>query len=598
MTTDIYKNVNFNAGQEVRMQDLDDAQNFLASRLTDQVLERLIPNMGTLDGVATAALTVTVATGVGPGAAYVTYTRSAGSFLTDNLTTGMIVRWSGFVNAGNNVEVVVMSLTATILTTYATTQVNEVRVGATATQDIAEVEFASQMGTDASQSWAYALTPGGASMRKGSTNAKVLITPGTVFQKIGASAGNNLTLLPFTFDGTLEVSIANGDVSHPRVDLIQMQLSLVPDDLQTRITENNPVTAFLNLGAHTTHVNTIVQAKVAGRSGNNVSIAFVKRTSGSGVTYSENGNAVSIQYEDGVSTVALVEAAIVANATVIEIQSAGTPGNVLANPGDTLAATHLAGGVDSIFSSPSVDMKNRVQCTVSIVTGVAATNPQYPTPTAGYVPLAAIQIPTGYAGGTPVVYDEEDGAGYTTNPILHDLRIPLRVRAYTVYPSDFWYESGFWSLTNTVPGARRTITSTATGVGSQLSIECPVRIGRLLAIGVVSNAATIPTAYLTSVYDSGQFNDGCDVTMLMSATLLAVKAPRSILEVPTTFGPKTFGNGIHSPPRWCNGLRAPKEASRLAATSLGGSSLVLNIPNIAAGTPTIGPVTFYVAEGL
>jgi len=591
MTTDIYKNVNFNAGQEVRMQDLDDGQNFLAARLSDQVLEKLIPNMGTLDGSATASLTVTTAIGGGTGGVFVTYTRTGGSFITDGFAVGKVARWTGFVNVGNNVEVVIMALSATILTTYTTTQVNETRIGAFLTLDIADVEFTSQIGTDVSQSWAYALSVGGANMRKGSTNAKILITPGTVLQKIGAAAGNNLTLLPFTFDGTLEVSIANGDAAHPRVDLIQMKLEMVVDDLQARITENLPVTAFLNLGAHTTHVNTIVQAKVAGRSGNNVSIAFVKRTSGAGVTYSENGNAVSIQYEDGVSTVALVEAAITANATVIEIQSAGTPGNVLANPGDTLAATHLAGGVDSIFSSPSVDMKNRVQCTVSIVTGVAATIPLYPLPSAGYVPLAAIQIPATYAGATAIIYDEEDGNPATT-PVLHDLRVPLCIRAYTVYPNDYWFDTTKW----TISGNGKTITSTATGA-NLLAIPCPVKIGRLLGLRVVSNAPVIPGAFIAAWDDVSGGTDGSNITMVMSASLLSVKAPRAVFETAPLVGALTVGNGIHAPPRWCNGLRSPKEFSRGTGT-VGDSSLVINIPNVASGTPLIGPVTFYVAEGI
>lgn len=598
MTTDLYKNVNFNAGQEVRMQDLDDAQNFLASRLSDQILEKLIPNMGIVNGIATASLTVTVATGVGPGSIYVTYTRTTGSFLTDGFLTGQVARWSGFLQAGNNVAVVIMSLTATIMTTIATAQVNETRIGVVLTQDVSEVDFMSQEGTDVSQSWAYALTCGGANMRRGSTDAKVVITPGTVFQKIAVAAGNNLTLLPFTFDGTLEVSIANGDVSHPRIDLIQMKLELITSDVQTRITENLPVVAFLALAGHTTHVNTIVQAKVAGRSGNNVTIAFVKRTSGSGVTYSENGNAVSIQYEDGVSTVALVEAAIVANATVIEIQSAGTPGNVLTNPGDTLAATHLAGGVDSIFSSPSVSMKNQVQCTVSIVTGTAATIPAFPVPTAGYVPLAAIQIPTGYAGAHPIMFDEEDGFAVTAYPVLYDLRVPLGIRAMTVYPKDFWFDPTKWGITaGTYAG--RTVTSSATGAGTSLCVPCPVKMGRLLAIRVTSNCPTIPLAYLASLGELNGFSDGSPATMLMSATLLTVKATRQVFEnTPTGFSGQSIGNGIHSAPRWCNGLRSPKESLRPGGLQADDDVLVLNIPNIAAGVCILGAVTFYVAEGL
>lgn len=82
--------------------------------------------------------------------------------------------------------------------------------------------------------WAYALSVGGALPQQGTANNKLKIGAGTLFQKIGNSDGNAETFLPYTFDGTLEFTIANGDATNPRVDMIQMKLELEDGDSQSR----------------------------------------------------------------------------------------------------------------------------------------------------------------------------------------------------------------------------------------------------------------------------------------------------------------------------------------------------------------------------
>ena len=77
---------------------------------TDQVLNLL---------TSSTALTVTVAAAGG------TYTRSAGSFLTDGNFVGQIVQWAGFVNAGNNGIKTITALSATVMTVAITGLVNE-----------------------------------------------------------------------------------------------------------------------------------------------------------------------------------------------------------------------------------------------------------------------------------------------------------------------------------------------------------------------------------------------------------------------------------------------------------------------------------------
>ncbi len=77
---------------------------------TDQVLNLLAASPG---------LTVTVAASGG------TYTRSAGSFITDGFFVGQVVQWSGFSNAGNNAQKTITALTATVMTVATAGLVNE-----------------------------------------------------------------------------------------------------------------------------------------------------------------------------------------------------------------------------------------------------------------------------------------------------------------------------------------------------------------------------------------------------------------------------------------------------------------------------------------
>ena len=64
------------------------------------------------NAVDTGNITVTVAVAR-------TYTRSAGSYITDGFAVGMVVTWSGFTNAVNNGKKVIESLTATVMTVTA-----------------------------------------------------------------------------------------------------------------------------------------------------------------------------------------------------------------------------------------------------------------------------------------------------------------------------------------------------------------------------------------------------------------------------------------------------------------------------------------------
>ncbi len=86
--------------------------------------------------------------------------------------------------------------------------------------------------------FAIALKAGQAYPTQGSSNNKVMITAGTLFQSIAAVDGLSASILPFTFEGTEEVTIANGDATHPRVDIVQMSLAVIDDSAEDRDVED------------------------------------------------------------------------------------------------------------------------------------------------------------------------------------------------------------------------------------------------------------------------------------------------------------------------------------------------------------------------
>lgn len=67
-----------------------------------------------------------------------TYTRSAGSFLTDGLQVGDTVNWAGFSNSGNNGHQVITTLTATVMTCSASTLTTESNVASTTCSTLGE----------------------------------------------------------------------------------------------------------------------------------------------------------------------------------------------------------------------------------------------------------------------------------------------------------------------------------------------------------------------------------------------------------------------------------------------------------------------------
>ena len=462
---------------------------------------------------------------------------------------------------------------------------------------------------------ALCLTPGGAYPWVGTAEIasntlaanEVAVAPGTMFQLVGDDdAGTDANLLAYTFTGTENVTIAAGDGSHPRVDLIEMNLALATVNPTSRIVATLPVQASLNLGALTAHENSVIQAIVAGKSGNNISIALV---AGASLAYSESGNAITITYVSGTTTVSAVESIIASDSTLISILTAGTGANVLVSPGDSLSSTPLANGTNQVLDAQTIDKTRQVQCTLQVKQGTPATSPVVPTPDAGFCAVAMVVVGTSYATSTQIVAGV-DTAGAAA--VLHDLRIPLGVRSYSSTPADFHFNSstdwqyGTANWDASPQAANKLITIPLKGAASH---------GRLLAVAL---SATFPTSANATVvlgrltYSGGSFPTFTALGQLTSqlmfpdatqhyknCTMDCFESQETPAAGPTVQPDATNAIG---PPVWTSGLRTPGRPFETGTDTASPDELDTLAIQINSGTTYAGQAVFrvvwFVAEGL
>jgi hypothetical protein len=97
-----------------------------------------------------------------------------------------------------------------------------------------DIQFGGQDGSNHPTTWAYCLNPGSAYLRPGSANNKIQIAPGVLLQKLAVLTGDDPQVIAYTFAGTEEFTLTNGDATNPRVDLFEMKLEYITADLQSR----------------------------------------------------------------------------------------------------------------------------------------------------------------------------------------------------------------------------------------------------------------------------------------------------------------------------------------------------------------------------
>ncbi len=122
---------------------------------------------------------------------------------------------------------------------------------------------------------------------------------------------------------------------------------------ETEVSVTPGVHAELDLATEAAgNLDTVVEATADGPQGNDIFLQLVgDSAAAANVTINVVGNAVVIHFEDGVSTVADVEAAIAAltgTDDLIGVKTAGTGATVLNAPGDEFSGANLLGGRSSV----------------------------------------------------------------------------------------------------------------------------------------------------------------------------------------------------------------------------------------------------------
>jgi len=240
-------------------------------------------------------------------------------------------------------------------------------------------EFGGDDGGDASTLWAYCVSPGRAFLRQGSANNKIQIAPGTLLQKIATSDGNDATIVPFTFAGTEEFTLTNGDATNPRVDLLQMKLEYVTD---------------------------------------------------------------------------------------------------------TTLALDLQDAVTRALTTPTFsNTRRRVRCTLTVKSGTPAASPVIPDPDAGFVPVGTVVVGHNWVtGGNAPIFGVDTAE--STNAVVHDQRMPIRVSARGVDPVQFKLETA-WALSNV-----NQFVTASSGTNKMFAI-CPAGLGRLIGVDVHTSAGSL-----------------------------------------------------------------------------------------------------------
>lgn len=131
--------------------------------------------------------------------------------------------------------------------------------------------------------------------------------------------------------------------------------------------DDQDIRASLDLSTKTTHDNTVVESRIAGTSGNALTIAFVADAGANAGSIVETSTATTIHFRANGSTVANVETLIAASNN-IRVKTAGTGSNVLQTPADVFGATNLAGALQAGRPLAGIEVLKGASTTVGRLT--------------------------------------------------------------------------------------------------------------------------------------------------------------------------------------------------------------------------------------
>jgi hypothetical protein len=264
-----------------------------------------------------------------------------------------------------------------------------------------------------------------------------------------------------------------------------------------------------------------------------------------------------------------------------------------------------------------------VSATVNVKTGTPGAIPAYPAPDTGFVPICYVVSGKNYTGTGPF-----NGDLYLdTTAVVHDQRMPLGVKVYTVYPVNMMYNDDAWTLSGKAgdviaggnPGFKRNIRniSALTSQQDRVIIPCPTNRGRLIGVGLVSEQGNSALGFIETMFESSGFGDSIfpPVNLITNGASPSFKrVGLETLEVGGGITPLTPGGGIprkaYGSPIWCDGTKwhtTTRDTVNITSPGLFDSASIVDYRYIAyvhsnvfnSGTPTkIHRAVFYVAEGI
>jgi hypothetical protein len=126
------------------------------------------------------------------------------------------------------------------------------------------------------------------------------------------------------------------------------------------------------------------------------------------------------------------------------------------------------------ISTTAITKKRRIKATFQIKQGTPAATPAYPSLSAGFAALGAVQVPAAHA------------AVFVAATHLRDLRVPVGVRSVDVFPADFAAPATGWTHTPAQSlGTHLQRFTLASTTDSTFGIPCPVPArARIVGLGL------------------------------------------------------------------------------------------------------------------
>jgi hypothetical protein len=275
---------------------------------------------------------------------------------------------------------------------------------------------------------------------------------------------------------------------------------------------------------------------------------------------------------------------------------------------DTSVSRDFEDASTRLVTTTSFNKARRIQCTMNVKAGTPAASPGIPDPDSGYVAVGFCMVGNGWttAGNVPIFGVDTVALN---NLVVHDLRMPMRVKTYRTDPALYKLVTA-WASSNS--GS----TVTSSNVTNDLYVPYNGPFGRL--VGLTICAAQTPTPAHTG-FKLGRSSGILSTTFTSSNNTYYNTAPAGWTEwfVNGPIFEGIGGFGGHSPaagptinpsgvqtygvPLWTNGRRCLHENIRLAWAGLGLNAVSDRLSvRVQSGVNAyvLGPITFHVAEGL